>query len=96
MKLRDALDHVQQLRDDEVIFAQKPWTAGSEAEIGELTIDFRVPVAMTDRGLDYFLEVSVAKEAIEVFGGREVTADQKRALLIFYAEHDAFPDWVFP
>jgi hypothetical protein len=95
MRLQEALDRIDQLSDDDVIFARTPWTLDSDAEIGPLDADLRVPVAITQRGLAYFLEASTANEVLEVFGDREPTAEQRRRLLMFYAEHDAFPDWVY-
>lgn len=95
MKLQEALDRVMQLSDDDVIFARRPWTLDADAEIGPLDADYRVPASITARGLAYFLEASTAREVLEVFGDREPTADECRRLIMFYAEHDAYPDWVF-
>ena len=95
MKLQEALDRVMQLSDDDVIFARPPWTLDADAEIGPLDADYRVPASIKARGLAYFLEASVAREVLVVFGEREPTADECRRLIMFYAEHDAYPDWVF-
>jgi hypothetical protein len=95
MKLQDALDQVDQVSDDRVIFARKPWTLESEAEIAVFDADFRVPAEIGSRGLEYFLEVSIAIEALEVFGDRTPTTDERRALLLYYAENDAYPEWVY-
>jgi hypothetical protein len=95
VKLQEALDRVRQLSDDDVIFARPPWKLDADADIGPLDTDYRVPAAITQRGLAYFLEASVANEVLQVFGDREPTADECRRLLMFYAEHDAYPDWVF-
>lgn len=95
MKLQEALDQVDQLNDDQVIFARKPWGPHSDAEIASLDTDLRVPTNVVARGLHYFLEASVAKEVLEVFGDRETTEEQRRALLLYYAEHDAYPKWVY-
>jgi len=54
-----------------------------------------VPSDLTTLGLEYFLEVHVAKEVLEVLSGRKASKDEKLRLLIFYAENDAYPDWVF-
>lgn len=43
MKLQEALDRVEQMGNDDVIFARKPWTLESDAEIGALDADLRVP-----------------------------------------------------
>ena len=95
MMLEEALDQVDRLGDDKVIFARRPWTLDTEAEIVMLNVKFRNVDAIRNRDLEYFLEVSVAQEVLEVFGDREPTVEQTRALLLFYAEHDAYPDWVY-
>ena len=95
MKLADALDRLDQLDDDAVFFAKKPWTLEADAEIGPLSSDLSVPKSITDRGLEYFLESHVAREVLEVFGDREPTAVERRSLLLYYAENDAYPEWVF-
>jgi hypothetical protein len=95
MMLGNVLGQISQLENGEVIFAKKPWTLSSEADVGRLDIDFRVPKVISDRGLEYFLEVSVALEVLEVFGARKPTRGECRALLMYYAEHDAYPEWVY-
>lgn len=95
MKLQDALYRLSELRDDQVIFACRPWTPDSEAEIGTLDHNFRVPDEMNNRGLEYFLEASVAKEVLKVFGETRPTRERMCALILFYAENDAYPEWVF-
>lgn len=54
-----------------------------------------MPSEVAARGLDYFLEVNIAKEVLEVLGKKAASREEKVKLLIFYAENDAYPDWVF-
>ena len=51
---------------------------------------------MTDAGFKYFLGVSTAREVLEVFQGREPSLEEKIDCLLYYAENDAFPGWVYP
>ena len=97
MNLQDALDQIGQLSDDDVIFARKPWTPESEAAIGVFDAVFRVPSEIAERGLEYFLEASVANEALNdfTFRDRKPTPNEQRALLIYYAENDAYPEWAY-
>lgn len=78
-----------------MICAQKPWTAASRARLVSAEARGGVPDDAKAEGLDYFLEVHVAKEVLEVFGDRSETVDRKLALLIYYAENDAYPDWAY-
>ncbi len=95
MKLAELLDHIHELPDSECIFAQKPWSADSEAVTAPLGEKHEVPSNLTTLSLEYFLEVHVARELLEVLAGRKASNDEKLQLLIFYAENDAYPDWVF-
>lgn len=95
MKLGPILDQIDNLSDDMCIFARQPWSLSSEAEIARLGNDFKTPQAIADKGLSYFLEVHVAKEVLEVFGNYSASAEEKRRLLLFYAENDAYPEWVY-
>lgn len=91
MRLKDALCQIQTLDDDAVIYARRPWMLDSDAEIGKFVADFSISAAMKDRGFDYFLEVSVAKEVLDGFERRYPTDEERCVLLIYYAENDAFP-----
>lgn len=95
MKLGDLLAHVRDLPDEECIFARKPWNSTSEAIVAKHTEEFRVPDSVSTMGLEYFLEVSVCQEVLEVFGDKTASNEEKQRLLIFYAENDAYPAWVY-
>jgi hypothetical protein len=53
-----------------------------------------VPVDVRTEGFEYFLEVHIAREVLEVLVERDVALDRRVSLLIHYAEHDAYPDWI--
>jgi len=95
MLLKDALDQIDQLAGDDVVFARKPWLLDSDAVIGKLDARLCVPAEIRSMGFDYFMEVNVAVEVLEVFGAQEPTLEERRALLMFYAEHDSYPEWVY-
>lgn len=96
MDLGTLIDRLPGGLDDKLcVFAAKPWSATSPAVAVQLDDEFKPPKEVLEQGLVYFLEVHVANEALEVFGDRQPSAAEKRKLLIFYAENDAFPDWVY-
>jgi hypothetical protein len=95
MNLAEALNQVEDLDDDLVIFAKKPWSFHSDAIVGLLDDDFKPPKKITDLGFSYFLEIAVAKEVLGVFGDRGTTIEERSSLLMYYAENDAYPDWVY-
>lgn len=95
MNLEQLVDGLPELSQDDCILARKPWTPASEAAAAPLGEDFHVPSHLATNGLEYFLEVHVAKEVLKVLGGRTARKEEQLRLLIFYAENDAYPDWVY-
>ncbi|MFN5046743.1 hypothetical protein [Roseateles sp.] len=96
MDLGTLIDSLPSGLDDGLcIFAAKPWSATSPAVAVQLDGEFKPPKEISEQGLVYFLEVHVANETLEVFGDRQPSSIEKRDLLIFYAENDAFPGWVY-
>lgn len=89
MKLKDILCSIHGIEDDLVIYAKKPWCDTADTLLSPATA---IPI---DNNYEYFLEVFVAKEALEVFEGREISDDDLFKFLIFYAENDAYPEWVY-
>ncbi len=80
--------------DSRTIVAKRPWTANSEARLVSLTDEFRVPSDVLSEGFDYFLEVDIALD--EVLGelADRLSPAQRIAAVVFYAENDAYPDWL--
>lgn len=95
MNLGALLDQVREMDDSMCIFAKKPWAPNSEAEVVPLGKDYQTPPNIAAQGLDYFLEIHIAKEVLDVFGEHSPTKDEQRNLLIYYAENDAYPVWVY-
>lgn len=95
MNLGALIDRLPNMDDTLCLFAAKPWSVASAAMAAPLDVALRPPREIVEQGLAYFLEVHVAREALEVFGDRPPTQDEQRKLLIFYAENDAFPEWVY-
>jgi len=89
MLLRDILHNILCIDEDSVIFAKRPWTLDSEAEIGKFDPGSRIPTSFTDRGFAYFLEVYLAKEFLEDLGNTLSAEEERLARLIYYAENDA-------
>ena len=92
--LVEIVDSLEMLDEDHCIFARKPWSTNTLATVGPLTDDFRVPAEVGEE-FEYFLEVYVAIEVLEVFGTRQPNLQERRNLIFYYAENDAYPDWVY-
>lgn len=95
MTLTDLVGRLDSLSDDEMIVARRPWTAESQCAIVRPADDLGVPTHVKQAGFEYFLEVHVAKEVVGVLRDRPILEQGKVDLLLFYAEHDAYPQWVY-
>jgi len=93
--LAEVVDSLEAFNEDSCIFARKPWRTDAPAIVALLTDDFRIPAEMTDGGFEYFLEIHVAKEVLKLFENRQPTPQECRDLILYYAENDAYPDWVY-
>jgi hypothetical protein len=97
MTLEEALDQIAQLPNNEAVFAKRPWGWNSEAMMAQLDQEYRVPQRILDLGFEYVLDGFIAKDVLrDAFGSREPSPLERRKLLLYYAEHDAWPDWLSP
>jgi len=95
MTLADAIQEIGTAGDGAVIFARKPWSPFAEAMIASLDYDSGVPTSITDAGFEYFLEAPLITELWDVFEGSPPTLDERVRLALYYAEYDAYPEWVY-
>lgn len=56
--------------------------------------NFGIPTDVKEAGFSYFLEIFVAREVLEVLEGKPSTSEERVRLLIYYADNDAYPEWV--
>jgi len=93
MRLADIIANLKATDEPLCIVARRPWTPDAEAKLIALTGDYRVPGDVLVDRYEYFLEVDVARE--DVIGNlTDLSADQRVAACIFYAENDAYPEWL--
>ncbi len=80
--------------DERTIVAKRPWSANADARLVSLTDEYRVPTEVLREGFEYFLEVDIALN--EVLGelASRLSPSQKVTAVIYYAENDAYPDWL--
>lgn len=57
MKLEEILMNVRNSPDDQVIFARKPWSSTSDAELCYLNEEGGGPQDLLQRGFAYFMEI---------------------------------------
>ncbi len=94
MKLFEVIGKLESLGSEQCIVAKRPWSADAEAELVKLTENYRIPGAALSAGYEYFLEVSVALDDVLDGLGDRLTSDQRVEAVIFYAENDAYPEWL--
>lgn len=93
MKLSELLADLDSLPDETFICACRPWTHDCEIELVPYPDDLRIPDSVKARGFEYFLEVDTIQEILEGFLPYAPSQDQIVDYVLYYAEHDAFPDW---
>lgn len=89
--LIDVVARLSSLPDEHFICVRRPWGPNSETILVPYPDDLRIPVAITESGFEYYLEVSTAREVLEGFLERSPSLAQITDFLTFYAENDAFP-----
>jgi hypothetical protein len=92
MKLIEAIRDLDPLDDETTIYAAEPWTENSEAIVIRGLDSGRLPADAEKLGLNYLLEVFIAREVLEdleSFLGAPPTLQQKVARVIEYAINDA-------
>lgn len=93
MKLSDIIAGLDTSDDFLCIVAKRPWSADSEAKLVCFTEDFRIPEDVRSAGYEYFLEVSTARDEV-LSVPVSLSKEQKVEAVIYYAENDAFPEWL--
>jgi|SRR5579864_1583828 len=99
--LKDVVEWLEGAEKSEVamktICLRPPWTADAEARVVELDEEYRLPTDALSDGLRYFLETLVAQEVLDVLRNRPTksTTDDACRLLLYYAENDAYPEWIY-
>jgi hypothetical protein len=90
MTLLSLVGKLDELEEEDVIFAREKWTPESEAAVFRLTKDYMVPEEAKRLGLRYFLEVPIALEVLDgfTFEKPDATIKQKCERLIKYAIYD--------
>jgi hypothetical protein len=94
MKLAELPGLLSELSAGLVVFAERPWTPGSNMILRQLGPDYGIPEDVKSSPFRYFLELSVIEEFIDNLRAIGLTQSEQLDAIIYYAEYDAFPDWV--
>ena len=94
MNLREIIPNLERHDDGLCIVAKRPWSPVAQAKLVRLGDDFSIPVGDRAESYEYFLEVAVALDDV-LDGVRErLSPEQCIEAVIFYAENDAYPEWL--
>jgi hypothetical protein len=94
VKLIRLIERLAELDDEDTIYAREPWTKDSDAMVAleDPKAQYGVPPEAAGAGMEYFLEVHIAREVVE---GWLSNLDEKPTLaaicqrVIEYAINDA-------
>ena len=95
--LIEILRSLDDLDQDATIFMRRPWSATAACVVAPLTPRSTVPEAVKAAGYEYFLEVAIVHEVLDVFGNwpdKPPTEDEKVRTVLYYGENDAWPEWL--
>lgn len=94
MNLASIISDLESIDNTLTIVAKRPWTANSHARLISLIDESGIPNNELQEGFEYFIEVSIALD--EVLGelASRLSPAQRVAAIIYYAENDAYPDWL--
>jgi hypothetical protein len=93
MKLAEIVATLESSDESLCIVAKRPWAGDSEARLVAFNEEFRIPEEVVAAGYEYFLEVSVAVDDV-LTGPVALSSEQRVAAVIYYAENDAYPEWL--
>jgi hypothetical protein len=93
--LDETIRQLNTLDKDAILCVRQPWGPSAECVVVAPDENLAVPKHIKAAGFAYFLEVHVAHEVLSVFGEKSPSHEEMVRLLIHYAEHDAYPDWVY-
>lgn len=65
MRLGDVIDGLPEFDSEDTIYASEPWTEQSEAMLAREPDTGGLPPEVSDAGMKYFLEVSIAQDFVE-------------------------------
>lgn len=92
MKLLNIVTNLSTFPAEATIYAESPWKPESKAIVAAEPETGELPLEARKNGLQYFLEISIAKDFIEGWLGhqKEVPSiEQQCQRLIHYATYDA-------
>jgi hypothetical protein len=92
MTLGQILSNLNATADDLCIVARRPWSGAADAMLVR-SDDDRLLGDLKAAGYEYLLEIDVIKR--EVLGEWDFLLDsaQRFAVVLHYAEYDAWPEW---
>lgn len=92
MTLLEIIQKLETFDNESTIYADKPWIENSKALVLREPESGELPPEAKKLGLNYFLEVSIARDFLEDWAANlstKPTIQQKFARLLQYATHDA-------
>lgn len=93
MTLGQILADLNSAADDLCIVARRPWSEGADAMLVRPDNGGRLPGHLKEAGYEYFLEVDIIRDEVLGEWGYLLDSTQRFAVVLYYAEHDAWPEW---
>lgn len=93
MNILEALDKVRSGRGG-VLVARPPWSWGADAQLVELTTDFRVPQSVLDAGYQYVMGADDILPLLQFANRKKLSDEAVAEYVVHVASFDAEPEWI--
>jgi hypothetical protein len=93
MTLGQILGDLNSVADDLCVVARRPWSEAADAMLVRPDNSGRLPNHLKEAGYEYFLEVNIIRDEVLGEWNPLLNSAQRLALVLYYAEHDAWPEW---
>jgi hypothetical protein len=95
MTLEEVIKKRKKIDGEFIVAMQLPWSQQAECVLVLPDEDGCMPAETKALGFKNLLSVDEMNEVLEVFGRKRVSDVERARLVMYYAENDAYPDWVY-
>lgn len=92
MQLREILLKSDELDENDVVYAKRPWSLEAEAKVVGFAHGDTVGRHLQDAPFEYFLEAPLIADIRLQVADRVGDPEEALRILLYYAENDAFPE----
>jgi hypothetical protein len=93
MRFSEALKHVHEMQDDEVLLATVPWSASSEAKFARFGANFSLSSEDLEGGFSGVLDKEDLTMLLGYADEKVISQELLADFVLHYAIYDGYPSW---